>query len=107
MMINEILKLKYPDADFMTNIILQDDGKGIWIKEWNLETPQPNQQDLDQWAIDLAPEYRKQQDALANAPIFAQLDEIDLKSIRALRAKDDVRLANLEAQAVALRAKLL
>lgn len=42
-----------------------------------------------------------------NAPIYAQLDELDRKSIRALREGDAARVAQIEAQATALRAMLV
>ena len=44
--------------------------------------------------------------AQKKAPILAQLADIDSKSIRALRTNDTVRMASLEAQAVALRVQL-
>lgn len=46
------------------------------------------------------------QNAAINAPIFDALDALDLKSIRAIREGDSVRVAALEAQAAALRATL-
>ncbi len=42
-----------------------------------------------------------------NAPIYAKLAEIDLKSIRPAREGDTVRLAALEDQAKLLRAQLV
>ncbi len=44
---------------------------------------------------------------VVNAPIFRQLDELDRKSIRALRAGDTQRLAELEAKAGTLRSQLV
>lgn len=41
-----------------------------------------------------------------NAPILTALARIDAKSIRPLREGDSARVADLEAQAAALRAKL-
>ena len=41
-----------------------------------------------------------------NAPILLQLQEIDQKSIRAIREGDTTRIAAWEAQAAALRAQL-
>lgn len=41
-----------------------------------------------------------------NAPILAELARIDAKSIRPLREGDTARVADLEAQAAALRAQL-
>lgn len=42
-----------------------------------------------------------------NAPIYVQLDALDRKSIRALREGDAARVAQIEAQATALRATLV
>ena len=36
------------EVDFKNDVILQDDGNGIvYIAEWNLDTPQPTQEQLD------------------------------------------------------------
>jgi hypothetical protein len=35
------------DIDFKSDVLLQDDGQGAYIKEWNLDTPQPTQAQLD------------------------------------------------------------
>lgn len=42
-----------------------------------------------------------------NAPVLAQLEEIDRRSIRALREGNTQRISDLEAQAVSLRAQLV
>lgn len=42
-----------------------------------------------------------------NEPVKAQLKELDIRSIRAIREKDDIRIASREAEAVILRAELL
>ena len=36
---SKIIKYVNDDVDFLKDVILQDDGKGSYIKEWNLETP--------------------------------------------------------------------
>lgn len=110
MNIAEILALKYPKADFIKDIQLQDHGDGkIVIGAWDLSDPKPTQSELDAWAADpvIIAAYNKQQNAIVNKPIHDQLDVIDLKSIRAIRSNDIVRIAELEAQAVALRAQLV
>jgi hypothetical protein len=53
-----------------------------------------------------SPEYKYAQFQIVNKVILDQLTEIDLKSIRALRASDTERLQQLEAEAVLLRAQL-
>jgi hypothetical protein len=35
------------EVDFTTDVILQDDGNGAYIKEWNLDISQPTQAQLD------------------------------------------------------------
>ena len=35
------------DIDFTSDVILQDDGQGAYIKEWNLDIAQPTQAQLD------------------------------------------------------------
>ena len=35
------------EVDFTTDVILQDDGQGPYIKEWNLDIAQPTQAQLD------------------------------------------------------------
>lgn len=76
----EILRLKYPDIDFLKDIILQDDSdnKGPYIKEWNLEESEPTQKDLNQWAIELDLAYRQQKAVSQRQypPIGDQLDMI-------------------------------
>lgn len=56
------------------------------------------------------PEYEeevaKQEKEKRKGEILAELDQLDLKSIRALRAGEEDRLAELEAQAVELRNEL-
>jgi hypothetical protein len=39
----------YVDAevDFLNDVILQDDGQGAYIKEWNLDIAKPTQAQLD------------------------------------------------------------
>lgn len=59
----QILKLKYPNIDFTTDVVLSDfnDEKGPTINMWNLEDPIPTQEDLEQWAIDYNLQHRQQQ----------------------------------------------
>ena len=35
------------NVDFTNDVMLQDDGKGAYIKEWNLDIAQPTQAQLD------------------------------------------------------------
>ena len=35
------------EIDFLNDVLLQNDGEGDYIKEWNLDTPKPTQEQLD------------------------------------------------------------
>ena len=35
------------EVDFLNDAILQDDGQGAYIKEWNLDTAQPTDEQLN------------------------------------------------------------
>jgi hypothetical protein len=35
------------EINFLNEVILQDDGNGAYIKEWNLDIPKPTQAQLD------------------------------------------------------------
>jgi hypothetical protein len=35
------------EVDFLNEVKLQDDGNGAYIKEWNLDIPQPTLEQLD------------------------------------------------------------
>jgi hypothetical protein len=35
------------EVDFRTDVLLQDDGQGAYIKEWNLDIPKPTMAQLD------------------------------------------------------------
>ena len=35
------------EVNFMSDVILQNDGDGDYIKEWNLDTPQPTEAELN------------------------------------------------------------
>lgn len=62
-------------------------------------------QELEQAAID-ATVFEEEQKANANKEILRKLQEIDSKSIRALREGNTVRIIMLEEEAVILRSKL-
>lgn len=68
----------------------------------NTEIKKPTKRQLDA-IVGYSEEYLKQ----ANAEIYKKLDEIDTKSIRALRTGDTNRLESLEQEAVALREQLI
>jgi len=58
----ELLKLKFPDADLLTQIQLGDhgEGEGAEIVIWNLEgVPVPSTEELNNWQIDYDLVYRQ------------------------------------------------
>jgi len=56
MNLSDILYLKFPSVDFQRQVIIQDDGNGLYIAKWDAALgPKPNQAQLDQWALELAP----------------------------------------------------
>lgn len=46
-MLSNILSYIYPDIDFINECILQDDGSGPYIAQWNRPEPQPTQAEID------------------------------------------------------------
>jgi hypothetical protein len=41
------IKLYVAEIDFLKDVLLQDDGQGPYIKEWNLDIPKPTMAQLD------------------------------------------------------------
>ena len=44
---NKIRQYVNAEVDFTTDVILQDDGQGAYIKEWNLDIAKPTDAQLD------------------------------------------------------------
>ena len=44
---SKIIQYVGSEVDFDNDVILQNDGQGDYIKEWNLDTPKPTQAQLD------------------------------------------------------------
>ncbi len=55
----DILNIQYPNTDFTKAVILQDDGKGAYIKEWNINTPKPTEEQIAEWFSDTTLEIQK------------------------------------------------
>lgn len=105
-----LLKLKYPNIDLLEQVQVWDrkDGNGEFIYKWDSKLGDiPSSAQLAQWREELSGAYVKEQNKIKNQGLKEQLLQLDLKSIRALRTKDQTRLDELEAQAVELRKKLL
>lgn len=112
MHISDIIQLKFPEADLVNKVILQDDGNGAYIAKWDDSLGnKPSHEDLNRWDIELT-EIKEEKDSILilkekNKEIYKKLEEIDLKSIRALRTGDTNRLESLEQEAIVLRAQLV
>ena len=112
MTILDIILLRYPGLEGVTYWNTQYDGTP-WkhpyegLKWENTEVPKPSKEDISGWEIEFASKWEFEQNKRNNQPIYDQLNKLDLNSIRALRTKDESRLADIEQQAEALRAQLL
>lgn len=52
----EIIQLKFPHINLDRDVIIQDDGQGLYIKKWDDTLgPKPDQAQLDVWALEVAP----------------------------------------------------
>lgn len=105
MEIKATLQKPYEEKDRLAFIVEQNHKKGYEIKE--TETA------LEAWGY-TAEEIAEQEKQAHRADLVAQLDALDLKTIRALRAieagtgtqADTDKLAELEAQAAQIREEL-
>lgn len=106
--LQDILRLKFPTASLSRDIIIQDDGQGAYISRWSLGgVSVPSADDLQKWEQEVSTLYQQEQFDLVNKDILLQLEEIDKKSTRALRANDTNRLQGLEGEAKLLRKQLV
>ena len=68
------------EIDFLNEVKLQDDGKGAYIKEWNLDIPKPTMAQLDAFEAE-ATTYENNQKIIATRKSLygsweSQLEEI-------------------------------
>lgn len=75
----DLLKFKYPQIDFLKDVLLSDYGlgNGPEIREWNLQVARPTQEDLDSWEIEFDLAYRQKQ-ARAARVYPAITDQLDM-----------------------------
>jgi hypothetical protein len=79
------------EIDFLKDVLLQDDGNGAYIKEWNLSIAQPTEAQLD--ALDAqATTYENNQKIIATrkalyGPWDKQLEEIYDNGIDSWKAR--------------------
>jgi len=84
------------EVDFINKVILQDDGNGAYIKEWNLDIPKPTMAQLDAYEVQ-ATIYEKNQKIIATRKSLygaweKQLEEIYDNGIDSWKA----RIANIK-----------
>ncbi len=51
----QYLKEQFPNASFLKDILLQDDGQGPYIKYWGVGTPKPTEDEINRAADSLVP----------------------------------------------------
>lgn len=79
MELSSILYLKFPEADFINQIVIRDDGSGQYIYKWdNSFGDEPTDDDLKKWSEELIVA-KANHDAILNRqenypPIGDQLD---------------------------------
>jgi hypothetical protein len=77
---NKIRQYVNAEVDFTKDVLLQDDsnGKGAYIKEWNLDIPKPTQAQLD--ALDAqATTYENNQKIIATEKLYTEHGTSSLK----------------------------
>ena len=88
---NKIRQYVNAEIDFTTDVILQDDGQGAYIKEWNLDIAQPTDAQLDELEAQAnIYESNRQQDANRKSEYGTwefQLDEIYHNGIDAWKTR--------------------
>lgn len=89
----------------MTTLTKMINGECVPLTEEEIVEFEAREAAHAQWIASEA--YAQQAFRLRNFDILKQLEEIDLKSIRAIRSNDTQRLAELEAQASALRLQFI
>lgn len=109
MLLSDILRLKFPNEFRRLEIQVGDHGQGngpeivLWPEDWIF----PTEEDLLSWKDEISDNYQIEKFAEVNKEILSQLEILDLKSIRALRIKDDNKLQALEEEAMLLRKQLI
>jgi argonaute-like protein implicated in RNA metabolism and viral defense len=84
------------EVDFKTEVKLQDDGNGAYIKEWNLDIPKPTMAQLDTFESQAEVYERNQQVINTRKSLYGswekQLEEINENGIDSWKA----RIANIK-----------
>jgi hypothetical protein len=79
------------EVDFLNDVILQDDGNGAYIKEWNLDIAQPTQAQLDALETEAQTYENNQQIIATRKKLYgsweSQLEEIYDNGIESWKAR--------------------
>lgn len=55
MNLSDILRLKFPNIDFIRQVIIEDNGNGPYIKQWDNELgEQPSEETLALWSDEIS-----------------------------------------------------
>ena len=87
------------NVDFLTDVILQDDGQGAYIKEWNLSIAKPTMEQLNSYEAQ-ATIYENNQQVIANrkksyGTIEQQIEFITENGVSAWQEKvNQIKLEN-------------
>ena len=72
---NKIKKYVNAEVDFTSNVILQDDGNGAYIKEWNLDIAQPTDAQLSTVESDADKMERNNQVIATRKKLYGSLEK--------------------------------
>jgi len=87
------------DVDFLKDVLLQDDGQGAYIKEWNLSIAKPTMEQLNSYEAQ-ATIYENNQQVIANrkksyGTIEQQIEFITENGVEAWQEKvNQIKLKN-------------
>ncbi|AGE60299.1 hypothetical protein [Pelagibacter phage HTVC010P] len=88
---NKIKQYVNSEVDFTSDVILQDDGNGAYIKEWNLDIAQPTDAQLSSVESDADKMERNNQVIATRKSLYGswekQLEEINEQGIDAWKAR--------------------
>ena len=72
---NKIKKYVNAEVDFTSDVILQDDGNGAYIKEWNLDIAQPTDAQLSTVESDADKMERNNQVIATRKKLYGSLEK--------------------------------
>ena len=88
---NKIKKYVNAEIDFTSDVILQDDGNGAYIKEWNLDIAQPTDAQLSAVESDADKMERNNQVIATRKSLYGswdkQLEEINEQGLDAWKER--------------------